>query len=127
MFCVQLSPDRQQKKMDHFNEVIEGWLKKMGALVIGPGLGDDPVVIETSKTILTAAREMELPLLVDGSGLNFVAKVTDCIARWVQGLGATYEQSLCVQADMYVCLEHMYANALVKRYCSPAALMLHNL
>jgi ATP-dependent NAD(P)H-hydrate dehydratase len=59
---------------------VEDWLGRLTALVVGPGLGDDPPVVDASKRIVAAARARGLPILIDGSGLNFVAKVRGGVA-----------------------------------------------
>ena len=57
--------------------MIKEWLgkSKMQCLVIGPGLGDDPLVVATAKLAVKEARKMGLHLVIDGSGLNVIAKV----------------------------------------------------
>jgi ATP-dependent NAD(P)H-hydrate dehydratase len=69
-------PDPLPKPLEHF-AMVQEWLKKsrMGCLVIGPGLGDDPLVVETAKVAVEEAKRMGLHLVIDGSGLNFIAKV----------------------------------------------------
>ena len=54
---------------------VGAWLPRLTCLIIGPGLGDDPGVVEASRAVLLEARRQGLPLIIDGSGLNFVAKV----------------------------------------------------
>lgn len=58
---------------------VGSWLARLTCLVVGPGLGDDARVVAFSKRVLKEARDMGLPLLVDGSGLNFVAQVGGCL------------------------------------------------
>jgi ATP-dependent NAD(P)H-hydrate dehydratase len=76
------SNDAERHQEQHMQELIATWLKKMQCLVIGPGLGDDPMVVSASKHMLQQARQNELPILVDGSGLNFVAKEPNLVSGY---------------------------------------------
>jgi len=67
-------PPNQQAE-DRLVAQIGSWLGRISCLVVGPGLGDDAAVVAVSKRVVAAARDAGLPLLVDGSGLNFIAEV----------------------------------------------------
>lgn len=58
---------------------VDPWLQRLSCLVVGPGLGTDPLVVATASQILQQARLQGLPLLVDGSGLNIVAKSPELV------------------------------------------------
>ena len=45
------------------------WLDRFDVLVIGPGLGRDPLIMSTVETIFEEARQREIPLVVDADGL----------------------------------------------------------
>lgn len=57
-----------------FNDNIRPWLERLSVLIIGPGLGSDAWVGRCMCETVAAARELNLPLIIDGSGLNFVAE-----------------------------------------------------
>lgn len=71
------------------NQVVEdltAWIKPLHALVIGPGLGRDPLVLSCAMAALSAARERDLPVILDGdalfalnSDLDVVQGYTRCI------------------------------------------------
>ncbi|PNH05060.1 ATP-dependent (S)-NAD(P)H-hydrate dehydratase [Tetrabaena socialis] len=61
---------------------IAPWLARASAVVVGPGLGDDPAVCATASALIARCRQLGLPLVVDGSALtHIVAKV----GGWVAG------------------------------------------
>lgn len=55
-------------------ERAEPWIARLGCLIVGPGLGDDPRTVAAARLLLLAARRLGVPLVVDGSALNFVAR-----------------------------------------------------
>ncbi|KAF6264025.1 HX dehydratase [Scenedesmus sp. NREL 46B-D3] len=65
---------------DHaFGDKMRPWLQRLSVLIIGPGLGDDPLVGDCMRQTVAMARELQLPLIIDGSGLNFVAETPDIV------------------------------------------------
>ncbi|KAG2423692.1 hypothetical protein HXX76_015082 [Chlamydomonas incerta] len=48
------------------------WLQRATAVVVGPGLGDDPAVCEAGAALLHHARALGLPLVIDGSALTHI-------------------------------------------------------
>ncbi|KAK8548538.1 hypothetical protein V6N13_054672 [Hibiscus sabdariffa] len=55
---------------------FDKWMERFDCLVIGPGLGRDPFLLECVSKIMTHARESNVPMVVDGDGLFLV---TNCI------------------------------------------------
>ncbi|XP_010618276.1 ATP-dependent (S)-NAD(P)H-hydrate dehydratase isoform X2 [Fukomys damarensis] len=53
---------------------LEKWLPRMHALVVGPGLGRDGLVLDSIRGILEAARSRDIPLVIDADGLWLVAQ-----------------------------------------------------
>lgn len=64
---------RAKAAKDAAAEVAE-WLPRLDALVIGPGLGRDPVLAASVKHIFEAAKKINLPLVVDADGLFLVTQ-----------------------------------------------------
>ncbi|CAG2208030.1 ATP-dependent (S)-NAD(P)H-hydrate dehydratase-like isoform X3 [Mytilus galloprovincialis] len=59
------------------------WLERMHAVVLGPGLGRDPVVcLDTAKNILEEVKKKNLPLVVDADGLFLVTEYPDLIKSY---------------------------------------------
>lgn len=86
-----------------------GFIERLSVLIIGPGLGDDPEIEPTVTGIIYHARERNLPLIIDGSGLNIIAKqpklvqgYSNCIltpniaefGRLAQGAGVKLEGAI---------------------------------
>eukprot|EP00850_Spirogloea_muscicola_P016578 SM000135S27022 [mRNA] locus=s135:244987:246514:- [translate_table: standard] len=49
---------------------VAAWLPRFDAVVVGPGLGRDPLVLECVAKVVEAAREARIPLVLDGDGLS---------------------------------------------------------
>ena len=45
---------------------VSVWLPKLTALVVGPGMGRDPLMLECASMIITEAKKLEIPLVLDG-------------------------------------------------------------
>jgi len=57
-------------------------LSRIDALVVGPGLGRDPATLEATVAIIKQARNLELPLVLDGDALHLVAQQPDMISGY---------------------------------------------
>ncbi|KAF5838277.1 Ribokinase-like protein [Dunaliella salina] len=66
--------DEQAASFRRYEPKLQGIIGRMSALIVGPGLGDDPGTVKVAIKIIKMACERDLPLLIDGSGLNIVAK-----------------------------------------------------
>lgn len=55
-------------------EQIIPMLDRLHVLVIGPGLGRDPIMQETCAKVIAAAREKDIPMVLDADALLLVAK-----------------------------------------------------
>lgn len=53
---------------------VEQWLPRLHALVVGPGLGRDEVLLENAKGILEASRARGVPVVIDADGLWLIAQ-----------------------------------------------------
>jgi len=69
----------QQSELKNIVEKVTTWFKSLHVLVVGPGLGRDPFVVECAKEIIKHAREEKLPLVIDGDGLNVITKFPQLI------------------------------------------------
>jgi ATP-dependent NAD(P)H-hydrate dehydratase len=45
---------------------------RLDVLLIGPGLGRNPMMLDIAKRIIKSARERELPMVIDGDGLFLI-------------------------------------------------------
>ena len=47
------------------SEAISSWLPRLHALVIGPGLGRDPTIMSTVKSVIAAAKQQQKDIVLD--------------------------------------------------------------
>ncbi|CAN6993239.1 unnamed protein product, partial [Brassica oleracea var. botrytis] len=58
---------------------VEKWMEIFDCLVIGPGLGRDPFLLECVSEIMLLARKFNVPFVVDGDGLFLVTNSIDLV------------------------------------------------
>jgi len=69
-------------------DAVSRWFSRLDVLVVGPGLGRDPLVIRTVAEIIRRAREVNLPLVIDADGLYVVTQQPELVRG--------YEVRVCV-------------------------------
>ncbi|TGJ83590.1 hypothetical protein E0Z10_g5190 [Xylaria hypoxylon] len=57
-------------------------LGRLHVLVVGPGLGRDPLMQETCARVLAAARERKMPVVLDADALAIVMKSPELVMGW---------------------------------------------
>ncbi|KAI1101072.1 Ribokinase-like protein [Jackrogersella minutella] len=57
-------------------------LPRLHVLVVGPGLGRDPLMQETCARVLAAARERKMPVVLDADALALVVKAPELVHGW---------------------------------------------
>lgn len=72
------SKDPDDPKNDP-DEPILSMLPRLHTLVIGPGLGRDPLMHKTCARIITAARSQNLPFILDADGLLLASTQPDLV------------------------------------------------
>jgi len=55
-------------------DAVSPWLERFDVLVVGPGLGRDPLMLETVTELLENAKVRDLPLVIDADGLWLINK-----------------------------------------------------
>jgi len=58
---------------------VAGWFTRLDCLVVGPGLGRDPLLLDIARACIVAARGASLPLVLDGDGLFLVAREPELV------------------------------------------------
>lgn len=58
---------------------VESWFTRLDCIVIGPGLGRDPLLLDIARQVLLRARAAKLPLVLDGDGLFLVAREPELV------------------------------------------------
>ncbi|CAK9318609.1 unnamed protein product [Citrullus colocynthis] len=51
---------------------VDKWLERFDCLVIGPGLGRDPFLLDCVSEIIKHARQSNIPIVIDGDGLFLI-------------------------------------------------------
>lgn len=73
---------RNSNERDAFVEGVrktERWLRNIDAVVVGPGLGRDATSVAFAREILTFARRLNIPTVVDADGLFLVSLEPDVV------------------------------------------------
>ncbi len=68
------TPKAKEEVVRHMVHQVTSFFPKLHVLVVGPGLGRDPFVLEATKRILLEAKKKALPLVIDADGLWLVAQ-----------------------------------------------------
>lgn len=58
---------------------VDKWMERFDCLVVGPGLGRDPFLLDCVSEIMKHARESNVPIVVDGDGLFLVTNCLDLV------------------------------------------------
>lgn len=66
----------------HAVDAVGQWLDRFDALVVGPGLGRDPLMLDTVADILFEARHRNIPLVIDADGLWLINQRLDLITGY---------------------------------------------
>ncbi|XP_039120384.1 ATP-dependent (S)-NAD(P)H-hydrate dehydratase [Dioscorea cayenensis subsp. rotundata] len=62
-------------------EVVK-WMERFDCLVVGPGLGRDPFLLDCVSSILRHARQSNVPMVIDGDGLFLVTNNLDLVSGY---------------------------------------------
>jgi ATP-dependent NAD(P)H-hydrate dehydratase len=63
---------------------VEPWLDRMHCLIVGPGLGRCPIVMEATAKIIERAKSKRLALVVDADALFLLTQYKDLIAGYTE-------------------------------------------
>ncbi|XP_042050473.1 ATP-dependent (S)-NAD(P)H-hydrate dehydratase-like isoform X1 [Salvia splendens] len=63
-------------------EEVDKWMERFDCLVIGPGLGRDPFLLDCVSNIMKHARQSNVPMVIDGDGLFLVTNSLDLISGY---------------------------------------------
>ncbi|XP_043811086.1 ATP-dependent (S)-NAD(P)H-hydrate dehydratase isoform X2 [Manihot esculenta] len=59
---------------------VDKWLERFDCLVVGPGLGRDPFLLDCVSEIIKQARRLNVPIVVDGDGLFLVTNSIELVS-----------------------------------------------
>ncbi|CAI9118576.1 OLC1v1020163C1 [Oldenlandia corymbosa var. corymbosa] len=60
-------------------EEVDKWMERFDCLVIGPGLGRDPFLLDCVSDIMKHAKQSNVPMVIDGDGLFLVTNSLDLV------------------------------------------------
>ncbi|XP_073220926.1 ATP-dependent (S)-NAD(P)H-hydrate dehydratase isoform X2 [Cicer arietinum] len=61
---------------------VDKWIERFNCLVIGPGLGRDPFLLDCVSEIMRHARQSNIPIVIDGDGLFLVTNNLDLVSGY---------------------------------------------
>nr|ADI46920.1 MTM0417 [Volvox carteri f. nagariensis] len=61
---------------------VESWFNRLDCLVVGPGLGRDPLLLDIARSVILRAKAAKMPLVLDGDGLFLVAREPELVAGY---------------------------------------------
>lgn len=76
---------RDEEKKSTLENVINEigkWMQRFDCLVVGPGLGRDPFLLDCVGNIMKLARQSEIPMVIDGDGLFLVTNSLDLVSGY---------------------------------------------
>ncbi|XP_067113086.1 ATP-dependent (S)-NAD(P)H-hydrate dehydratase isoform X1 [Osmerus mordax] len=67
-------------------EEIEKWLPRLHALVVGPGLGRDPMLLSAAREVIEKSKARDIPIIIDADGLWLVTEYPSVIHGYQKGI-----------------------------------------
>ncbi|KAI8566222.1 hypothetical protein RHMOL_Rhmol02G0023300 [Rhododendron molle] len=61
---------------------VEKWMERFDCLVVGPGLGRDPFLLDCVSNIIKHARRSSIPIVIDADGLFLVTNSLDLVSGY---------------------------------------------
>ncbi|GLC64601.1 hypothetical protein PLESTF_000183300 [Pleodorina starrii] len=61
---------------------VESWFNRLDCLVVGPGLGRDPLLLDIARSVILRAKAAKMPMVLDGDGLFLVAREPELVAGY---------------------------------------------
>ncbi|CAH3127290.1 unnamed protein product [Porites lobata] len=65
---------------------VKDWLSRLHCLVIGPGMGRNPTIIENVKGVLELAKEQNKLLVIDADGLFMVTSYPEIVKNYTKAI-----------------------------------------
>ncbi|KAH7291212.1 hypothetical protein KP509_29G006600 [Ceratopteris richardii] len=75
---------KKEKKevLDKVLSEMRKWLDRFDCLVVGPGLGRDPFLLDCVSEIIQEAKQKEIPLVIDGDGLFLITNSPELVCGY---------------------------------------------
>ncbi|KAG2334114.1 hypothetical protein Bca52824_005294 [Brassica carinata] len=78
----QFTEEEKRKVQDKVIGEVDKWMERFDCLVIGPGLGRNPFLLECVSKIMLLAKKFNVPFVVDGDGLFLVTNSIDLVKSY---------------------------------------------
>ena len=75
-------PSTADEEKKNMVEAMKAKLGRFHALAVGPGLGRHPEVLDAVASVIEAARESELPLVIDADGLWLITERPELVKNY---------------------------------------------
>lgn len=79
MLSAQLTDELRAALVLESAAEVESWFTRLDCLVVGPGLGRDPLMLDVARAIIVRARQAALPMVLDGDALLLVAREPELV------------------------------------------------
>lgn len=83
-FGRKIDEEARAALLQEAHDEIQRWMRSFKSIVIGPGLGRDPLLLPNIVTVIKEARSKSLPMVIDGDGLHVVTNEPDIIQGYAQ-------------------------------------------
>ncbi|KAL7220519.1 hypothetical protein ACSBR2_013405 [Camellia fascicularis] len=80
-YSVRDDEDKRSTSDYVLAEVVK-WMERFDCLVVGPGLGRDPFLLDCVSNIMKHARQSNVPIVIDGDGLFLVTNCLDLVSGY---------------------------------------------
>ncbi|XP_033095727.1 ATP-dependent (S)-NAD(P)H-hydrate dehydratase-like [Anneissia japonica] len=67
-------------------EINNNWLPRMHSLIIGPGLGRHPRLLENTAIVIKEAKELNIPLVIDADGVYLLSQSPELIHGYTKAI-----------------------------------------
>ncbi|KAK9933432.1 hypothetical protein M0R45_020630 [Rubus argutus] len=61
---------------------VDKWMERFDCLVVGPGLGRDPFLLDCVSKIIKHVRQFNVPIVIDGDGLFLITNCLDLVSGY---------------------------------------------
>lgn len=82
----EIKEEKIHYNKDEIVNPVKDWLSRVHAIVVGPGLGRDVMMQQCAKELILHAKQLNLPVVVDGDGIWAVENDPSLIAGYPKAL-----------------------------------------
>eukprot|EP00246_Nothoceros_aenigmaticus_P016227 TRINITY_DN7221_c0_g2_i1.p1 TRINITY_DN7221_c0_g2~~TRINITY_DN7221_c0_g2_i1.p1 ORF type:complete len:381 (-),score=51.12 TRINITY_DN7221_c0_g2_i1:1230-2222(-) len=83
-FGRKIDDEARAVLLQQCQEEIRKWMPSFKSIIIGPGLGRDPLLLPNIASVIKEARSKKLPMVIDGDGLFIVTNEPEIVQGYPQ-------------------------------------------